>query len=466
MRFQAGFAGLCLIASGCASAPAPAAPAATAAPAVAAELPLVTESRAIVQAYVDKTQFSGAVLVAKDGKAVFREGFGLANRELDVPNTPETVFRLASITKQFTAASILQLAEQGKLSLDDPGAKYYPAAPAAWSKVTIRQLLSHRSGIGDYTDLPDFFEKLAAVDRTPEEILAMTHDRPLAFEPGAKFAYNNSGYVWLGAIIEKVSGQKYADYVQAHIFAPLGMKHSGYDNSLTLLPRRADGYSARGGVWANTTYLSMTLPYAAGSLYSTVDDLLIWEDALFSDKVVSAASRQAMMTDNGEKYGFGLIVDALGNHRNIWHNGGINGFSTHMSRFVDDGLTVIVLSNLESARSDKVANELAGLWLGLPPPAKLVAVPVPAAVLDRYVGVYQLTPAMNVTITRDGDQLMAQATGQGAFPLLATSETEFHYQPSDLRMTFPAGEGPAPEFTMFQSVEMKATRIAPPPASN
>lgn len=459
MRILAAVASLILLASGCTST-APATPVGTVA---APEQPNVAATRAAVQAYVEKNRFSGTVLVAKNGVPVFREGFGLANRELNVPNTSETVFRIGSITKQFTAAAIMQLAEAGKLSVEDPISKYYANAPAAWAKVTIRHLLSHRSGIGDYTSLPNFFEKLAAEDRTPEQIIEMTRDQPLAFEPGTKFAYDNSGYIVLGYVIEKVSGQTYADYVEQHIFKPLGMRDSGYEVSTAILPRRAAGYGFADGKWTNATYIAMSLPYAAGSLYSTVDDLLAWEQALFSDKVVSAASRAAMTTDQGDKYGFGLLIDDLGGHKNIWHNGGINGFSTHMVDFQDDGLTVIALANLESARSTRLATEIARIWLGLPappPPATLAPVTVAPAVLDRYVGVYELMPGFNITITRTDAGLTAQATGQGAFVLTATSDTEFHFQEAGIRIVFPAGDGPAQSLTLFQGGPREAKRIA------
>lgn len=460
MRFHAALASLMLVLSACASDPAPeAAPAKSA----SAEAPLVTETRAVVQAYVDKDQFSGTVMVAKDGKPVFREGFSLANRELNAPNTGDTVFRLGSITKQFTAVSILQLAEAGKLNIEDPISKYYTNAPAAWSKVTLRHLLSHRSGIGDYTGLPNFFEKLAVEDRTPEQIIDMTRDAPLAFEPGSKFSYNNSGYVVLGYVIEKVSGETYADYVSNHIFKPLGMKHSGYEVITEIVPNRAAGYSVANGQWTNATYIAMTLPYAAGSLYSTVDDLLIWEDALFSNKVISAASLKAMTTDQGDKYAFGLLIDDLGGHKNIWHNGGINGFSTHMNRFVDDGVTVVVLSNLESGRSGRIATEVSRLWLGIPappPPPELKPVTVAPEILDKYVGVYELMPGFNITITRGGQSLIGQATGQGDFQLTATSDIEFQQQQAGIRIVFPVGDGPAQSFTLFQGGERVAKRIA------
>ncbi len=465
MRIQIGIIAALFLAA-CATVP----PVETSQPATAvapapAEPTKVTDSRAIVQRYVDANEFSGTVLVAKDGKPIFRDAFGLANRELNVAMTPESVLRLGSITKQFTAAAIMQLAQQGKLSVDDPVSKFYAAAPAAWSKITVKHLLNHRSGIPSYTDLPGFFETQATVDRTPEEIVELTRDMPLEFEPGAKFAYNNTGYVLLGYIIEKVSGQTYADFLQQRIFAPLGMKHSGYDVSQVVLPNRAAGYGFENGVWTNAAYLSMTLPHAAGSLYSTVDDLLMWEEAFFSGAVVSKTSLDLMFADYGENYGFGIGSDDVGGHRALRHSGGIPGFSTDMVRFPDDdGLTVIVLSNLESGRSGRIANELARLWLDLPappPPPQLVAVEVKPEVLDRYVGVYELMKDFNITITHEGSVLSAQATGQDAFALVATSDTEFHFQAAGIRIVFPEGDGPAQSFTLHQGGPREAKRIAP-----
>ena len=466
MRFQWAMIAFGLVVAACATAPAtaPVSPAADVV-AIGPNQAFVASARAKVESYVADNRFSGAVLVAKDGQPVFREGFGFANRELDVPAKPETVFRLGSITKQFTAAAIMQLVEAGKIGLDDPVSKYYAAAPATWSKITVKHLLNHRSGIPSYTALPDFFEKQAATDRTPEQVVELTRDMPLEFEPGEKFNYNNTGYVLLGYIIEKVSGESYAGYLNAHIFTPLGMKHSGYDDTATLIPNRAAGYSVENGVWTNAAYLSMTLPHAAGSLYSTVDDLLLWEQALFSGKVVSQASLAAMTADYGEGYGFGLATQDVQGHKSIGHSGGINGFSTYMTRFPDDGLTIIALANLETARSTRLVNDLARLWLGLPeppPPPALVAVTVKPEVLDRYVGVYELMPKFNITVKREGDGLIAQATGQGAFPLTPTSDTEFHFQPAGVRIVFPAGDGPAQSFTLFQGGERVAKRIEAP----
>jgi D-alanyl-D-alanine carboxypeptidase len=323
---------------------------------------------ALMAEFVRPDEFSGVVLIAKDGKPVFRKAYGLANREWNVPNVATGKFRIGSMTKAFTATAILQLQEAGKLSIDDPISKYYAAAPASWHAVTLRHLLTHTSGIPSYTDLPNFFAEQSRLDRTPEEIIKLTQDAPLQFVPGSKFSYDNTGYIILGYVIEKVSGQTYADYVRQHILAPLGMKDSGYDVSETVLPQRAAGYANSPSGVTNAPFLSMTLPFAAGSIYSTVDDLLTWDQALYAaGKPLGAASLKAMFTDNGHGYGFGWGIADLHGHRLITHAGGINGFVSEFERYPDDKLTVIVLSNYAGAPVGEIGTDLAAIYLDIPP---------------------------------------------------------------------------------------------------
>jgi CubicO group peptidase (beta-lactamase class C family) len=337
-------------------------------PACAADADLAAKAEALIQPLVKADRFSGAVLVAKDGKPVFRKGFGLANREWNTPNDPTTKFRIGSITKQFTATAILQLQEAGKLSVDDPASKFYPDMPAAWSGVTIKHLLTHTSGIPDYTHVPNFFDHESMRDRAPEEIIKLTADKPLDFMPGSQYAYDNSGYILLGIIVEKVSGEKYAAYLQRHIFAPLGMRSTGYDVNEAVLAKRAAGYSGDSGKIEHTRYLSMTEPFSAGGLYSTVDDLLTWDRALTAGKVLKPVSMRAMFTDYGYRYGFGWTIDTLAGHRRISHDGGINGFSSQFDRYPDDKLTVIVFSNIGNGIPVRhIGSGLSALYLGVPP---------------------------------------------------------------------------------------------------
>jgi D-alanyl-D-alanine carboxypeptidase len=421
------------------------------------------QAHELLAAHLEAGGFSGSVLVARNGAPVLREGFGAAVREWDVANTPDTKFRLGSITKQFTATAILQLVEQGQLSVDDPISKFYAEAPAAWSKVTIKHLLTHTSGIPSYTGLPGFFEKSSRSPLTPDEIIKLTRDLPLEFEPGAKYAYDNTGYILLGYVIEKVSGQAYADYVAQHVFAPLGMKDSGYDVSSTILRHRASGYKPTKDGWRNADYLDMTLPYAAGSLYSTVDDLLIWDRALAEGKVLTPASRQAMFADYGHKYGFGWQVDAVAGHRRVGHGGGINGFSTGISRYPDDGVVAIVLANYGGSPSNAMAEDLAGLCLGTYQPPKAITLPV--AALDRYVGAYVLSPTFTLTVSRQGDQLISQGTNQGPVPFYASAPGEFFARIVNARISFTqSGDAPATALVLHQGGrDQTAPRVAAKP---
>ncbi len=267
-----------------------AAPAAPPQPTLAATADVTQKADAYLRAQARVNGFSGTVLLARGGSPILSNGYGWANAEWEVPNTPTTKFRLGSITKQFTATLVLRLQEQKKLTVQDPICTYLAPCPDAWKPVTIHHLLTHTSGIPSYTGLPDY-QKTMMVPRTIEQMVAVFRDLPLEFAPGEKFKYNNSGYFLLGVIIEKVAGKKYEDALRDEIFAPLGMKDTGYDWSEPLLPRRASGYTRRGDTWVNAKFLDMQQPYSAGSLYSTVEDLLKWDQALYSDRVLPAAAR-------------------------------------------------------------------------------------------------------------------------------------------------------------------------------
>jgi D-alanyl-D-alanine carboxypeptidase len=318
---------------------------------------------AYIGAYVRQGKFRGAVLVAKEGKPVFRKAYGPANAEWDIPNTPDTKFRIGSITKQFTAMAILQLVEAGKLKLDDPVKKYYEQAPPAWDKITVHHLLTHTSGIPSYTAIPNFFRDKSRDPLEPAEIVKMTQDKPLEFEPGEKWIYNNTGYVLLGYIIEKASGEEYADYARKHIFEPLGMKDTGYDVQKVILKKRASGYSPEG---TNAAYLDMTLPYSAGSLYSTVDDMLIWDQALHEGKLVSKESYDRMFTPVKNNYAYGWNVVTFSGRTEQAHGGGINGFNTYFVRYPAERLAVAVFANMNGPYADQIAKGLSRMFFGEP----------------------------------------------------------------------------------------------------
>ena len=309
--------------------------------------------------------FSGTIMVAHDGKPIVSKGYGMANIELNVPNTPEKIFRLGSITKQFTGMAIAMLQERGKLSVSDPMCIYFTDCPEIWKPITIKHLLTHTSGITNYTAFPDF-AKTTVMPVTTTAMADRLKKEKLEFVPGEKMSYSNSGYFLLGNIIEKVSGKSYEDFLQENIFTPLGMKQSGYDDPLRIIPNRAAGYQKQAGKVINASYTDMSVPYAAGSLYSSTGDLLIWDQALYTEKLVTKKALDEIFTpwkgDAG--YGFGWNIGKRFDRRQVSHGGGIYGFATQIARFPDDRVTVIVLSNVQSAPAGNIANNLSAIVFG------------------------------------------------------------------------------------------------------
>lgn len=327
---------------------------------------LDTTLDAYLRAATRNEQFSGTVLLARGGKPVFARSYGMANYELGVPNGADTVFRLASVTKQFTALAVMQLQEQGKLQVDDPICRYLTDCPAVWQPITIRHLLNHTSGIPNFSSLPEWDEVLSRRDYKPIELVALFRDLPLKFAPGEKYDYSNSGYHLLGLIIERASGMGWGEYVKQRILVPLGMTHSGDDNTRALIPHRASGYYSLGTTFINAPIISRTVGYAAGGLYSTVGDLLLWDRALVPGKLVGQASLDAMFTPAKSNYGFGWRIAERFGRREMDHSGSDNGFSTYIIRFPVDGLTAIVLSNSDRASAGKVGNAMAAIAFGQP----------------------------------------------------------------------------------------------------
>jgi CubicO group peptidase (beta-lactamase class C family) len=378
------------------------------------------------QAAARVDRFSGAILVARDGKVLVSKGYGMADVEHDVPNTPETKFRIASITKQFTAAAILLLQERGKLSVQDSVCKHVAPCPDAWQPVTIHHLLSHTAGMPDFTGFPDY-QKTMRNTAAPESLVARFRDRPLEFKPGEDWRYSNSGYVLLGHVIEKVSGKSYESFLRENIFEPLKMTNTGYDHPGAVVKRRARGYAPGPDGLVNANYLDMSIPFAAGGLYSTVGDLYLWDQALYGEKILKKSSLDAMFTAVRNDYGYGYRVNKVFNRRHATHGGGIEGFRTSIDRFTDDRVTVIVLSNYEGARPGAIARDLAAIAFGekYEVPAERAVVKVDPKIYDAYVGEYELEPGFVFTVTREGDSLMIQATGQRKTELFPASETNF-----------------------------------------
>jgi CubicO group peptidase (beta-lactamase class C family) len=427
-----GLALFCLVVTGHAFAQA-----AAATPALTAQQ-ISAKADEYLNASVRVNHFTGTILVARDGQPMISKGYGMADYELNVANSPQTVFRLGSLTKQFTSMAIMMLQERGKLSVSDPICKYLEKCPPTWQPVTIRNLLTHTSGVPNYTDAPDFLEKVATAPYTSASLVDLFRDKPLDFAPGEKYKYSNSGYHLLGLIIEKISGVSYAQFLSENIFKPLGMKSTGYDDSRALVPNRASGYTLTGDSFVKAGYLNMAIPYAAGSLYSTTEDLLRWDQALYTEKLVSRKSLDEIFTPFKDGYAYGWNIGKRFDRQMTGHAGGINGFNTFIVRFPADHVTVIVLSNSDNGRASGIANNLAAIVFGAPytVPVERKVITLASATLDKYVGQYELAPNFIMTITNENGSLMAQATGQGKTELFAESENTFFPKLIEATFTF------------------------------
>jgi len=337
----------------------------------------------------ERESFTGAVLVARNGEILLSQGYGLADRDKNFPNTPQTKYRLGSITKQFTATAILMLQAQNKLKVQDPICRYLPECPALWQGITIHHLLTHTSGIPDFTDFPNY-ETTKAAPSSPLQTIARFKDRPLDFQPGKQWSYSNSGYILLGTIIEQASGQSYQAFLQGHIFEPLQMEHTGYDHNDDSL---AIGYTGFYGHWEKADTIDMTIPYAAGALYSSVEDLYRWDQVLYTEQLMSQEllhlmfTPQARIPDTGLSYGYGWVVGEMNNHLVVGHDGGIKdfatelrrytsnsgngsqgnnieGFASEIRRYTDDKVTIIILSNRDTTNVGTVSDQIAKAVLG------------------------------------------------------------------------------------------------------
>jgi CubicO group peptidase (beta-lactamase class C family) len=360
-----------------------------------------------------------SVAVERNGKTIIARGYGLADREAGVKADSATVYRIGSITKQFTAAAVMKLVEEGKIRLDEPIQTYLPGYPTGTHRVLVRHLLNHTSGIRSYTALgPRWFSR-SSTDLPTDSIIAMFRDEPFDFAPGADFRYNNSGYFLLGRIIENVSGKSYAEFVTERFFRPLALGSTSYCPNEPARPRHAVGYNRGAQGLGPSRPISMTHPYAAGALCSNVLDLLRWWNALEGGRVVSLASYRAMTTPDTltggrpMRYAYGLSTGDLGTHKAIAHGGGINGFVTYLGRYPADSLTVVVLTNTEGPAADRSALAIARIALNVPAARPM---PVSAAERKRYVGSYTANN-FTVAIREDGEGLIAQATGQAATQL-------------------------------------------------
>ena len=353
---------------------------------------LAQEVDAYVEPYVKMNTFSGMVLIAKDGKIELERGYGMANYELAVPSGRQTRYHIASMSKPFTAAAVLLLQEEGKLKVSDPLSRFIPDFPRGDS-ITLHHLLTHTSGIHNINDLPDY-DAWSRFPQKLEAIIARFKDLPLDFAPGAKYSYSNSNYNLLAYVIEKASGQKYGEFITNRILRPLRMDSSGVDDDPSvLIPERADGYLPWGAdSLAKAPYLDWSIKTGNGSIYSTAEDLLKLDQALYSDRLLSAASRKQMFAAQFEdRIGYGWFLGKRNGKKVARINGRSPGFTAEMHRYVDDKVTIIVLSNNYSSASQSMIADLGAIYFRLPyqrskPLDRRVAKP---GELARYAGRYR-----------------------------------------------------------------------------
>ena len=389
---------------------------------------------AILQEYFNVDGNGAAAIVTKGDKVIYQTAIGKANLELDVDMTPDHIFRIGSITKQFTSTAIMMLHEQGKLNVNYAITDYLTDYPTNDKLITVEHLLTHTSGIQSYTDMPGFMQKEVRMDLTVSELIDVFKDEPMNFDPGEDWRYNNSGYILLGAIIEKVSGETYEDYIETHIFDALGMESSYYDHNEEVVAMRATGYQpAEGGSVVNSDYISMTLPYAAGSLMSTVGDLHKWNKAVMHGKLISNEAMKHVFTPyvlndgNPTDYGYGWSISKIGGKLSYEHGGGIFGFLSMGIYVPEDEVYVAVLSNCTCQSPDQAALRMAALASGVA--MEFDKIEVSEQDLQEYIGVYDIEDSEDKRVFTVTDGLLySQRAGGQLFQLIPYEKDKFYYE--------------------------------------
>jgi CubicO group peptidase (beta-lactamase class C family) len=416
--------------------------------------PLVEKIDEYINACVVQKKFNGSVLIAQRGTVLVNKGYGMADFEHHIPCTPTTKFRLGSITKQFTAMAIMILQEQGRLNVSDPIFKYIPLAEfPLGDKVTIYHCLTNTPGLQDYLNCPtsNFSKTKEALKfHTASEIIASFKDAPLEFEPGSQYKYCNSGWVLLTTIIERVSGTSYEAFLQRNIFAPLGMNNSCIDSQQKEIDGRAHGYTRKASDKEDgivpADFVDMSCAQGAGILLSTVEDMYVWDRALYADRLVQKVAIETLFTPNKDKYACGWVIQKLFDKKLVWHNGGIDGCASCFYRFIDDDVCIIVLSNLDTVDQDHICKDLAAIVFEQPSslPHLRTAIVVDPVIFDSYVGNYKLTEDFILTITKEEDKFYAQLTGKEVdddkVQLLPESETDFFVKTTQQLISFAKDE--------------------------
>lgn len=406
-----------------------------------------------------------SVILAKGDEILYRNGHGMANLEHNISISPEMVFRLGSLTKQMTTASIMMLAEEGLLQVDDPITQYFPNYPTHGYTITLRHLMTHTSGIIDFLAIEEFPE-IEKEDITAMDVIDFFKNQPMNFAPGEAYSYTNSGYVMLGAIIEQLTGQSYEDFVQERIFTPLGMDNTYHGSFKRIIPNRVTGYAMGPNGYENSSYLSMTIPGAAGAIISTVDDLHTWNTALFAGDVVSMESLEEMTTpfilNNGElsNYGFGLAIQSLRGQPMISHTGGINGFITYAAYLPESDMYVAVLGNTGYQSRVYEANTILAMAMGDPyPPLEFQSVDLD--VLNSYTGAYQTVRGIHFEVSVVDGALSLSINGGDIFEPAAISDNVFYFDNSFTHIAFePSADSDNYDLILYTNAEESDGQVA------
>jgi len=395
----------------------------------------------LMSAYAKLHKFNGAALVAKNGVILLNKGYGYRNAENKVANNEQTIFQLGSVTKQFTSAVILKLQEEKKLSVSDKLSKYFPDYPKGDS-ITIEHLLTHTSGIYNYTNDANFMSNEVTKSASREKIMALFKDKPLDFSPGTGWNYSNSGYSLLGYIIEAVTKKPYSQAVRKYIFTPLHMTHSGFDFTHLKKKEKATGYfSLDGNKPAIAPIVDSSVSFSAGAIYSTVGDLYLWHKALQKNTVLSKAQQEKAYTPVKNKYGYGWGIDSIEGKRSVSHGGGIHGFITEISRVPEDDVCVILLSNASDPLGDISKNIFAILYgKEYVLPKERIVMKLPEEKLKQYEGEYELNKNLHVIINLKDGELIAIPTGQRPEVLYAEKEDLLFLQSQDIQLEFTRNE--------------------------
>jgi CubicO group peptidase (beta-lactamase class C family) len=390
------------------------------------------EVDAYVLPFVKAAGYSGTILIAKGGKILVNKGYGMADYEWGIHNTPRTVFQIASISKSFTAAAIMILAERGLLSVEDPLARFLPDYPRG-DEITIRHLLTHTSGIPNVNDFPEYSRE-SRFPHTLEQIIGMFKGRSLEQEPGTGYRYSNSNYNLLAYIIAKTSGISYGDFLRENIFEPLGMDNTGHPSKAeTMIPRRASGYAPTGEIGLEKAlYLDWTIKTGNGSLYSTSEDLYLWDRALYSEKILKKETLDRIFTPHVDNVGYGWFVRERSGRRVTAINGRSPGFASYLERYIDEDACIVILSNIYTAAPFSMIEGLSAILFGeeYTRPEIPTFEQLDAKFLESYTGKYIFGPdfyrsGAEVTVDRDDSQLLFRWSETYFYPLLPLAKDRF-----------------------------------------